>query len=222
MSRRDLEPKGGTPGAHASRHRVLAIIMVAFCQNAVGGDVGQFAVLKDSLGPDFRLTRQELRSAELDAWECVRKGDFTGAAGILEEAEKTAKSTSGPRSRDVALILGALARVQIDLGEAAPAEECLKRALENAEAADGREHPVTASLLVVEARLKFARGELEQALSECGQSLAIYQKAYGSNNGFFRDVLVKKHWSERKGARLLAGIFEGKWCVGSDRMKQGF
>ena len=142
----------------------------------------QFAVLKEALGPDFRPTLDEVRRIESDVSDCIRNGNFAQAARLLEDGQKVAETSLGPKGRDIPLLLTSLAEVRIEQGELEQAEECLRRGLEIARATLGDEHPVSARLMTVQADLRLAQGKLDEALPLCRRSLSISEKAYGKNH----------------------------------------
>jgi len=156
--------------------------MLTLCCSASAHAADQFAMLKDALGPDFRLTADEVRQIEVDAWSSLRKGDFAKAARLLESGRRAAETSLGPNCRDIPVLLTSLAEVRMEQGELDQAEDCLRQGLEIARATLGDEHPVSARLMTVQADLRFGQGRLEEALSLCGRSLSVCEKAYGKNH----------------------------------------
>jgi CHAT domain-containing protein len=188
-------------------HILVLLIGLCWCVSTSAAD--QFAILKEALGPDFRPTLDEVRRTERDASKCIRNGDFTQAARLLDDGQKVAETLLGPKGREIPLLLTSLAEVRIEQGELEQAEECLTRALEIARTTLGDEHPVSARLMTVQADLRLAQGKLDEALSLCGRSLSICEKAYGKNHltvGLCLCEMGSVYGNQYKTAEALAAL----------------
>jgi tetratricopeptide (TPR) repeat protein len=109
------------------------------------------------------------------------RGNHAAAIGLLEQTVAIYRASVGGSTR-VAAALHNLSLSLIEQGRRAEAAASLSEAMTIARATSGDDHPLTATVMVAQARLRLARQDAEAAEPLLRRALEIRQRAFAEND----------------------------------------
>lgn len=171
-----------TLGTRNAVRIAFSILLAAFTLFKPPMAGGRILTQQQVYGPAFLLSLEETQTLHEKAETLFWEGQYTKAFVTLFNALEVTKERLGAGNRDMPILLRTKAIGLGVLGDLDEAIQVLNKAQEASIAIFGTNHPVTATILLNQSRLKLGFGRLDEAKALLDQCMFTQERYYGTNH----------------------------------------